>query len=403
MKTTKTGFGVSLAVIALFLAAGSACAEDFHSIMTPISKVGALDNGEGHEWTFRRSGGGWEVEGADFETASVTSAGANKVSIDGFPDSWNANGVYAFSNKSGACVLDSQESATHRLEWKCPNLTNVSKNDSKRRVRSKEKSAPDSAVVAEMPRPEGLGRRGRKRWRRYLKARNHKAFARGPGKRFGWASGRASAGEAKKAAMRDCERRGDTCRLVSVDGGPVAPPQVAKPAPAPVVKQVPTPVAKQTPTPVAPMKVSFADSAWNGEKIPDGQQCSKFWGEGATPALRVENIPAGANAIIVEFNDRDYPPLSDDGGHGKIGFWVTEGSNNAVLPSVPGETDSLPTGSFVEEPNQATGSYAAPGYFPPCSGGNDHAYFAEVKAVRKMKGAGKTKVLATAKIELGSY
>ena len=32
-----------------------------------------------------------------------------------------------------------------------------------------------------------------------------------------------------------------------------------------------------------------------------------------------------------------------------------------------------------------------------------HAYFAEVKAVRKIKGAGKPKVLATVKIELGSY
>ncbi|MYA95027.1 MAG: hypothetical protein F4X91_01270 [Nitrospinae bacterium] len=151
------------------------------------------------------------------------------------------------------------------------------------------------------------------------------------------------------------------------------------------------------------MKVSFADSAWNGEQIPDGQQCSKFWGQGATPSLRVENIPAGANAIIVEFNDRDYSPLSDDGGHGKIGFWVSEGSGRALLPSVPGETDPLPTGSFVEETNRATGDYATPGYLPPCSGGRDHAYFAEVKAVRKVKGAGKPKVLATVKIELGSY
>ena len=87
--------------------------------MTSISKAGALDNGEGHEWTFRKSGGGWEVEGAGYNTATVTSAGANKVSIDGFPAGWGANGTYVFSKKSGTCVLDSEESATHRLEWKC--------------------------------------------------------------------------------------------------------------------------------------------------------------------------------------------------------------------------------------------------------------------------------------------
>lgn len=217
MKITKTGLGASLAVIALFLAAGPACAEDFHSIMTSISEVGALDNGDGHEWTFRKSGDGWEVEGANFETASVTSAGENKVSIDGFPYNWNANGIYVFSKESGMCVLDSQESATHRLEWKCEDLTAG--------VGSKEESAQESAVVAEMPRPEGLGRRGRKKWRRYLKAKNHKAFARGPGKRFGWSGGRSSVEKAKRKAIRRCKKKGDTCRVVSIDGGPVAPPR----------------------------------------------------------------------------------------------------------------------------------------------------------------------------------
>ena len=51
-------------------------------------------------------------------------------------------------------------------------------------------------------------------------------------------------------------------------------------------------------------------------------------GIGATTALSVENIPAGANAIIVEFNDRSYQPLSYDGGHGKIGYWIEEDSTS---------------------------------------------------------------------------
>ena len=115
LLSKATGFFI---VISLCFAPAS-FAEHFDWLMTSISKVGALDNGDGHEWTFRKSGDGWEVEGANFETASVTSAGENKVSIDGFPDNWGANGTYVFSKKSGMCVLDLQASDTHRLEWKC--------------------------------------------------------------------------------------------------------------------------------------------------------------------------------------------------------------------------------------------------------------------------------------------
>lgn len=121
------------------------------------------------------------------------------------------------------------------------------------------------------------------------------------------------------------------------------------------------------------------------------------------PALQVKNIPAGADAIIVEFNDRNYQPLSWNGGHGKIGFRIAEGSGSALLPSAPGETDDLPEGSFVEKHNRATGDYARPGYLPPCSGGRGHGYFAEVKAVKKVEGKKKPEVLAKAKIKLGRY
>ncbi len=58
------------------------------------------------------------------------------------------------------------------------------------------------------------------------------------------------------------------------------------------------PVADKLPA----LKVSFADPAWTGKQIPAGQQCQMFSGKGATPPLVVENIPVGANAIIVEFN-----------------------------------------------------------------------------------------------------
>ena len=95
-------------------------------------------------------------------------------------------------------------------------------------------------------------------------------------------------------------------------------------------------------------------------------------------------------------------PLSYDGGHGKIGYWIEEGSTSAMLPSVPGEAKDLPEGSFVEKRNRATGDYARPGYLPPCSGGRGNKYFAEVKAVQKVEGKKKPEVLAKAKISSAS-
>ena len=149
--------------------------------------------------------------------------------------------------------------------------------------------------------------------------------------------------------------------------------------------------------------MSFANSAWDGKTVPEGQQCNKFGGNGSTPSLVVEGVPAQANAIIVEFNDASYPDLSFDGGHGKIGFWVG-GGGKAVLPPVKGQTDKLPDGVFVEKRNRATGSYATPGYLPPCSGGAGNSYFADVKAVYKAKSEKeKSKLLATGTIQLGKY
>ena len=109
------------------------------------------------------------------------------------------------------------------------------------------------------------------------------------------------------------------------------------------------------PSRAAELVVTLTDPAWNGFQIPAGQQCSKFGGKGAMPALRIENIPDGTNAIVVEFNERDYQPLSNDGGHGKIGFRIEKGAKRAELAAVPGETDEMPKGAFLEAHNRATG------------------------------------------------
>ena len=73
---------------------------------------------------------------------------------------------------------------------------------------------------------------------------------------------------------------------------------------------------------------------WDGVKVPEGQQCHLFGGNGATPEISVQGLPDGTAQIRLEFNDKSYAPLSENGGHGVIGFMVS--GADAVLPSVPG-------------------------------------------------------------------
>ena len=151
------------------------------------------------------------------------------------------------------------------------------------------------------------------------------------------------------------------------------------------------------------LSASFTDPAWGGTMLPKGQNCSKFGGHGATPPLKIDGIPAGADAIVIQFNDADYQPLSSNGGHGTIGYRIAPGAGTAMLPAVPGETDGgLPDGTWVVKRNRASGSFAAPGYLPPCSGGRGHYYNAKIMAV-KMDSGGTYDVLDDIRIDIGKY
>lgn len=79
-------------------------------------------------------------------------------------------------------------------------------------------AAPGDGAVARLPPPSSLGERGRRHWRGYLAIADHKAFALGPGGRFGWAAPRDTVEEAVEDAMGYCQHQGDTCRVVSIDG-----------------------------------------------------------------------------------------------------------------------------------------------------------------------------------------
>lgn len=118
---------------------------------------------------------------------------------------------------------------------------------------------------------------------------------------------------------------------------------------------------------------------WSGKTIPAGQHCTLYGGKGSTPPMQVTGIPAGAVWIIGYFNDKDYRPLSRDGGHGTIG-WPVRGSAMQLAP-VPGMTDTLPNGARVIKKSRAGGKFASPGYLPPCSGGKGNRYSVDLVAI----------------------
>ncbi len=154
----------------------------------------------------------------------------------------------------------------------------------------------------------------------------------------------------------------------------------------------------------AKLQVAFADPDWNGEQIPTGQQCQRFGGSNpSTPHLMIKGIPPEANAIIMEYSDRSYPRM-DKGGHGKIGYRISENTKEISIPSVPGHSFALPEGFFIVSPHQAPNWDKAGAYMPPCSGGRGNAYYVTVNAVyQSTPESKKYKLLGQAVLELGKY
>ena len=150
----------------------------------------------------------------------------------------------------------------------------------------------------------------------------------------------------------------------------------------------------------ADLEASFADAAWDGVKVPAGQQCGRFEGKGVTPALEVRNIPSAANLLVLEFSDRSYPPM-DNGGHGKVGFNVEPGVDAVEVPSAPGHTTDLPPGFSTVAEHQAPTWDTAGAYLPPCSGGGGNSYYLTVKAVHQE--GGESHELASVVLEMGKY
>jgi len=152
------------------------------------------------------------------------------------------------------------------------------------------------------------------------------------------------------------------------------------------------------------LKLSFADPAWDGKKIPSGQQCQRFGGNNPkTPAIKVMGIPSEANAIVIEYSDGSYAPM-DNGGHGKVRYEIEQGQETVVIPPIPGHTFNLPKGFSLVSAHQAP-RFDDPGaYLPPCSGGSENRYYATVKAIHRDRSKDdNTLLLAEGVIQMGSY
>lgn len=146
---------------------------------------------------------------------------------------------------------------------------------------------------------------------------------------------------------------------------------------------------------MAEMKASLM-APWGGAKVPAGQHCKLHGGNGSTPPMKVTGMPAGTVAVLVEYDDKSYQPLSTKGGHGTL-IYPAKGAS-ATLPAVPGMTDKLPGGVRVHKKARSTGQYASKGYLPPCSGGRGNKYTATLYAV---DGGGKK--TAKTQITIGRY
>jgi phosphatidylethanolamine-binding protein (PEBP) family uncharacterized protein len=129
------------------------------------------------------------------------------------------------------------------------------------------------------------------------------------------------------------------------------------------------------------LNIRFTEKKWDGKKVPEGQQCQRFGGNPFTPSIMVTKIPTEANAIILEFNDRDWPPM-DNGGHGRIGYYLKHPVTEISIPSIPGHSFELPEGFFLIEAHRGPQWDKSGAYMPPCSGGSGHHYYLKVIAAR---------------------
>lgn len=145
------------------------------------------------------------------------------------------------------------------------------------------------------------------------------------------------------------------------------------------------------------LEVKITDEKWDGQTVPEGQQCQKFGGQGpATPKLLVTEIPDDTDFLILEYSDRDSERMNN-GGHGIMRYEVPPAATRIKVPSVPGHSYDMPDEFEMVSEHLGPKWDKAGAYMPPCSGGKGHAYYVTIKAMVE------DTVLESTVVELGKF
>jgi len=153
------------------------------------------------------------------------------------------------------------------------------------------------------------------------------------------------------------------------------------------------------------LNITFTDKKWDGKTVPKDEVCSEYNKKGGnSPALSISNLPSTTNYIILSFSDETFKGMSN-GGHGIIGYSIKEGTSTLILPSIKGETFTLPTGvKSIREHQGVQFGKEEGAYLPPCSGGSGNQYTLDIKAIHKPTNVeGEYLLVGDANISLGKY
>ena len=149
------------------------------------------------------------------------------------------------------------------------------------------------------------------------------------------------------------------------------------------------------------LNVEFVDINWGGQLVPNGQQCQKYGGKGASPSLKVKGLTSQANAVLVTFSDKSKWVMGK-GSNGKIGIRIKPNQRQVYIPSIKENVTTLPKEMFSID--SYSRKFRIDGvYLPPCSKGKKHDYFATVESVIIDSENNVVKVLDVAEIYMGQY
>lgn len=130
------------------------------------------------------------------------------------------------------------------------------------------------------------------------------------------------------------------------------------------------------PTPA--LQVRAIDSAWTTGAVPPEGRCRECGGQGRSPALEVNGVPAGARWVEVRFIDVTARELGWPHFHGALRVAVAAGGK-VIVPSVPERSANMPPGVTIAA-NHGSGHKPQLGYIAPCACDGNNRYMVTVTA-----------------------